>query len=131
MGEDREKEERDDNRKDIFWGVEEDEVVDYLLGVYCRFHSFLCICFKQKRSMSEIGLGFPGVFRQWITFPCSQVPAVFAVATVSYDPINFVLFFGINHVRRRLEEVRSMCVGFLIREKKGGVEDIMNFPCGR
>ena len=40
LGEDRE-EERDDNRKDTFWGVEEDEVVDHLLGVYCRFCSFL------------------------------------------------------------------------------------------
>ena len=41
LGEDREEEERDDNRKDTFWGVEEDEVVDHLLGVYCRFCSFL------------------------------------------------------------------------------------------
>ena len=41
LGEDREEEERDDDRKDIFWGIEEDEVVDHLLGFYCRFHSFL------------------------------------------------------------------------------------------
>ena len=41
LGEEREEEERDDDRKDIFWGVEEDEVVDHLLGVYCRFCSFL------------------------------------------------------------------------------------------
>ena len=41
LGEEREEEERDDDRKDIFWGVEEDEVVDHLLGIYCRFHSFL------------------------------------------------------------------------------------------
>ena len=41
LGEDREEEERDDNRKDIFWGIKEDEVVDHLLGVYCRFCSFL------------------------------------------------------------------------------------------
>ena len=81
--------------------------------------------------MLEIGLGFPGVFRQWIAFPCGQVPAVFAVATVSYDLINFILFFSINHVRRRLGEVRSMCVGFSIRGKEGGMEDIMDFPCGR
>ena len=81
--------------------------------------------------MSEIGLGFPGVFQQWIAFPCGQVPAVFAVAMVSYVLINFVLFFSINHVGRRLGEVGSMCVGFSIRGKKGGVEDIMDFPCGR
>ena len=81
--------------------------------------------------MLEIGFRFPGIFQQWIAFPCSQVPAVFAVATVSYDPINLILFFGINHVGRRLGEVRSMCVSFLIREKEGGMEDIMNFPCGR
>ena len=41
LGEDREEEERDDNRKDIFWGIKEDEVVDHLLGVYYRFCSFL------------------------------------------------------------------------------------------
>ena len=41
LGKEREEEERDDNRKDIFWGVEEDEVVDHLLGIYCRFCSFL------------------------------------------------------------------------------------------
>ena len=81
--------------------------------------------------MSEIGLGFPGVFRRWIAFPCGQVPAVFAVATMSYDLINFILFFGINHVGRRLEEVGSMCVGFSIRGKESGVKDIMDFPCGR
>ena len=41
LGEDREEEERDDDRKDIFWGIKEDEVVDHLLRVYYRFHSFL------------------------------------------------------------------------------------------
>ena len=41
LGKDREEEERDDDRKDIFWGIKEDEVVDHLLGVYCRFHGFL------------------------------------------------------------------------------------------
>ena len=46
LGKDREEEERDDNRKDMVWRIEEDEVVDHLLGVYCRFHSFLYICFK-------------------------------------------------------------------------------------
>ena len=56
---------------------------------------------------------------------------VFAIARVSYDPINLILFFGINHVRWRLGEVGSMCVGFLIRGKEGGVEDIVDFPCGR
>ena len=81
--------------------------------------------------MSEIGLGFPGVFQRWIAFPCGQVLAVFVVATVSYDLINFVLFFGINHVRRGSGEVGSMCVGFSIRGKEGGVEDIMDFPCER
>ena len=42
LGEDREEEEeRDDNRKDIFWEIKEDEVMDHLLGVYYRFCSFL------------------------------------------------------------------------------------------
>ena len=81
--------------------------------------------------MSEIGFRFPGIFRQWIAFPCGQVPAVFAIATVSYNPINLIFFFSIDHVRRRSGEVRSMCVSFSIRGKKGGMEDIMDFPCGR
>ena len=81
--------------------------------------------------MLEIGLGFPDIFQQWIAFPCSQILAVFAIATVSYNPINFVLFFGINHVRWRSGEVGSMCVSFTIRGKEGGVEDIVDFPCGR
>ena len=41
LGEDREEEERDDDRKDIFWGIKDDEVVDHLLEVYYRFCSFL------------------------------------------------------------------------------------------
>ena len=41
LGEDREEEERDDDRKDIFWRVKEDEVMDHLLEVYYRFCSFL------------------------------------------------------------------------------------------
>ena len=41
LGEDREEEERDDDRKDIFRGIKGDEVVDHLLGVYCRFRSLL------------------------------------------------------------------------------------------
>ena len=81
--------------------------------------------------MSEIGFGFLGIFLQWIAFSCGQVPAVFAIATVSYNLINFILFFGINRVRRSSGEVQSMHVDFLIRGKKGGVEDIMDFPCGR
>ena len=81
--------------------------------------------------MSKIGFRFPGIFQQWIAFPCGQIPAVFAVAMVSYDPINLILFFSINYVGRRLGEVRSMCVSFLIRGKEGGMEDIMDFPCGR
>ena len=50
---------------------------------------------------------------------------------VSYDPINFILFFGIYHIKRRSGEVGSMCVGLTIRREEGGVEDIMDFPCGR
>ena len=41
LGKDREEKERDNDRKDIFWGIKEDEVVDHLLEFHCRFHSFL------------------------------------------------------------------------------------------
>ena len=40
LSKDRE-EERDNDRKDIFWGIKEDEVVDHLLGGYYIFRSFL------------------------------------------------------------------------------------------
>ena len=36
-GEDREEKERDDNRKDIFWGIKEDEVMDHLLDFTVGF----------------------------------------------------------------------------------------------
>ena len=36
-GEDREEEESDDDRKDIFWGIKEDEVMDHLLDFTVGF----------------------------------------------------------------------------------------------
>ena len=56
LGKEREEEERDDDRKDIFWGVEEDEVVDHLLGIYCRFHSFL-YALSRSRACRRLDLG--------------------------------------------------------------------------
>ena len=56
LGEEREEEERDDDRKDIFWGVEEDEVVDHLLGIYCRFRSFL-YALSRSRVCRRLDLG--------------------------------------------------------------------------
>ena len=97
LGEERE-EERDDNRKDIFWGVEEDEVVDHLLGIYCRLRSFL-YAFSRSGACQRLALGSQ-VFSDDGSFPCGQVPAIFAVAVVSYDPINFILFFSINQIGR-------------------------------
>ena len=41
LGEDREEKKRDDDRKDIFWEIKEDEVMDHLLGGYYIFRSFL------------------------------------------------------------------------------------------
>ena len=41
LGKDREEEERDDDRKDIFWRIKEDEVVDHLLRVCYRLCIFL------------------------------------------------------------------------------------------
>ena len=56
LGEDREEEERYDDRKDIFWGVKEDEVMDHLLGVYCRFGSFL-YALSRSRACQRLDLG--------------------------------------------------------------------------
>ena len=41
LGKGREEEKRDNDRKDIFWGIKEDEVMDHLQKFYCRFYSFL------------------------------------------------------------------------------------------
>ena len=56
LGEEREEEERDDDRKDIFWGIKENEVVDHLLGVYCRFCSFL-YALSRSRACQRLDLG--------------------------------------------------------------------------
>ena len=64
LGKDREEEEeRDNNRKDIFWRIKEDEVMDYLLKFYCRFRSFL-YALNRSGSVLEIGLGFPETTQQ-------------------------------------------------------------------
>ena len=56
LGEDREEEERDDDRKDIFWGIKDDEVVDHLLEVYYRFCSFL-YALSRSRACQRLDLG--------------------------------------------------------------------------
>ena len=48
LGKDREEEERDNDRKDIFWRIKEDEVMDHLLKFYCRFCSFLYALSKSR-----------------------------------------------------------------------------------
>ena len=40
----------------------------------------------------------------------------------------FELFFSFNKVRRRLQKVGSMGLGFMIRRKKRDMEDRVNMP---
>ena len=65
--------------------------------------------------MAEINFGFPHIFRRRIAFPCGQVLPSARRALVRDNVINFVFFFGINHVRRRSGEGGTMCFGLTIR----------------
>ena len=65
--------------------------------------------------MTEIDFGFPRIFRRGIAFPCGQVLASARGALVGDNVIDFVFFFGVNYVRRRLGEGRTMCFGLTIR----------------
>ena len=65
-------------------------------------------------SMMEITFGSPSVFGGRITFPCNQVQSSARGTLVKNDMIDFIFFFGINQVRRRLEEERTICFRLVI-----------------
>ena len=47
------------------------------------------------------------------------------------DLFHFPLGFAFYNIRWWLQEVRAVLIGFFVRREKGGVEDIMDFPCDR
>ena len=47
------------------------------------------------------------------------------------DGFHFVFFFRSDQSRGRSGEVGAMHVGLFEQGQKTGVEDIMDFPCGR
>ena len=51
-------------------------------------------------SMFQIGFGFPSVFQQWLSLPCSQVLVFSRRSTMGYNALNFVFFFGSNQIWR-------------------------------
>ena len=62
----------------------------------------LFVLLEDSESMMEIKLRFPGIFRRGIPFPHGQVQSSARGTLVGDNVIDFVLFFGINQVRRRL-----------------------------
>ena len=65
--------------------------------------------------MTEINFRFPRIFRRGIAFPCGQVLPSARGALVRDNVVDFVFFFGINHVRRGSREGGTMCFGLTIR----------------
>ena len=65
--------------------------------------------------MTEINFGFPRIFRRRIAFPCSQVLPSARGALVRNNVIDFVFFFGVNHVRRGSGKGGTMCFCLVIR----------------
>ena len=75
----------------------------------------LFVFLKYGRSMAEINFRFPCVLRRWVPFPYSQVQSSARRALVGYYMVDFVFFFGVNPVKRRLREEGTMCFGLTIR----------------
>ena len=65
--------------------------------------------------MAEINFRFPCIFGRGIALPCGQVQSSARGALVGDNMIDFVLFLGVNHVRRRSGEGGTMCFGLTIR----------------
>ena len=80
--------------------------------------------------MSEVDFRFPGIFRQGIALPCSQVLSLARGALVGNDGFHLVLFFWSDQVWGWCREVGAMCIGLFVQGQEGGMEDIMDFPCG-
>ena len=75
----------------------------------------LLIRLQDRGSMTEINFRFPSIFRQGVSFPCGQVQPSARGALVRDNVVNFVFFFGINHVRRGTREGWTMCFRLAIR----------------
>ena len=65
--------------------------------------------------MTEINFRFPRIFRRRIALPCGQVLPSARGALVGDNVIDFVFFFGVNHVRRRSGKGGAMCFSLTIR----------------
>ena len=65
--------------------------------------------------MAEINFWFPCVLRRRVSLPCGQVQSSARRALVRDNVVDFVFFFGVNYVRRRLGEGWTMCFGLMIR----------------
>ena len=81
--------------------------------------------------MSEIGLWFPSVLQRRIAFPCGQVLSMARGALVRDYGFHFVFFFRSDQGQRRSGEAGAMHISLFEQGQKAGVENIMNFPCGR
>ena len=72
--------------------------------------------------MAEIKFWFPSIFGRRVSLPYGDVQSSARGAFVENNVIHFILFLGINQVRRRLGEGGTMCFS---------LESIVDLPCGR
>ena len=75
----------------------------------------LFICLENRGSVTEINLWFPCVLGRGVTLPCGQVLLSARGALVRDNVVDFIFFFGINHIRRGTREGWAMCFHLAIR----------------
>jgi hypothetical protein len=97
--------------------------------------SWLIPQFPQFVVSNEFGgvyswLIFPWVMGWGIAFPSDKVLLLFLVNPISEDHFNFPFWFAFYKVRWRFQEVRAVCIRFVIGGEEWCVEYVMNFPCG-
>ena len=73
------------------------------------------VLLEDSGSMTEMKFRFPSIFGRRISFPCGQVQSSARGTFVGNNMVNFVFFFSINQVRRRLGEGGTVCFGLVIR----------------
>ena len=87
------------------------------------------IKFDKFRSMHLVSW-FPCVVTFGVSFPLDEIleSSSPTMTSVVDDAFYFIFLFSINQVRWWSGEVRSVCCGFLVWRKEGGVEHIVYAP---
>jgi hypothetical protein len=89
------------------------------------------IRFKKFFHMRKVCFRFPCVVRRHIAFPFDKVLIPVSSFSVADDCFYLVFFLSINKIRRRFNEVSSVCFIFLVRSKEVRMEHRVKFPLVR